>query len=44
MVKRQGASSSDSMEGWILEQIHNIPDGTEIILELEFIESQITAH
>jgi antitoxin ParD1/3/4 len=26
----------------ILEQLHNIPDGTEIILDLEFIESKIT--
>lgn len=26
----------------ILEQINNIPDGTEIIIDLEFIEKQIS--
>jgi hypothetical protein len=39
-MKVRGIKRGQNIE--ILEQIHNIPDGTEIIIDLEFIESQIT--
>lgn len=39
-MKVRGIKRGQSIE--ILEQLNNIPDGTEIIVDLEFIESQIT--
>ncbi|MBD2194727.1 MULTISPECIES: hypothetical protein [Calothrix] len=39
-MKFRGIKRGQNIE--ILEQMHNIPDGTEIIVDLEFIESQIT--
>ncbi|WP_414552744.1 hypothetical protein [Anabaena sp. CCY 0017] len=39
-MKVRGIKRGQNIE--ILEQLNNIPDGTEIIVNLEFIESQIT--
>jgi antitoxin ParD1/3/4 len=39
-MKVRGIKRGQSIE--ILEQLNNIPDGTEIIVDLELIESQIT--
>jgi antitoxin ParD1/3/4 len=39
-MKVRGIKRGQSIE--ILEQINNIPDGTEIILDLDFIEKQIS--
>ncbi|NJR75998.1 MAG: hypothetical protein HC773_25105 [Scytonema sp. CRU_2_7] len=39
-AKVRGIKRGQNIE--ILEQLNNIPDGTEIIVEVEFIESQIT--
>ncbi|MDZ7957293.1 MAG: hypothetical protein RMY34_05220 [Aulosira sp. DedQUE10] len=39
-MKVRGIKRGQNIE--ILEQLHNIPDGTEIIVDLEFIESQIS--
>jgi hypothetical protein len=39
-MKVRGIKRGQNIE--ILEQLHNIPDGTEIIVDLEFIENQIT--
>jgi hypothetical protein len=39
-MKVRGIKRGQNIE--ILEQLNNIPDGTEIIVDLEFIESQIT--
>ncbi|QLE58523.1 hypothetical protein [Nostoc sp. TCL26-01] len=39
-MKVRGIKRGQNIE--ILEQIHNIPDGTEIIVDLELFESQIT--
>jgi hypothetical protein len=39
-MKVRGIKRGQNIE--ILEQLHNIPDGTEILVDLEFIESQIT--
>jgi hypothetical protein len=39
-MKVKGIKCGQNIE--ILEQLHNIPDGTEIIVDLEFIENSIT--
>jgi antitoxin ParD1/3/4 len=39
-MKFRGIKRGQNIE--ILEQLNNIPDGTEIIVDLEFIENQIT--
>jgi hypothetical protein len=39
-MKIRGIKRGQTIE--ILEQINNIPDGTEIIIDLEFIEKQIS--
>lgn len=39
-MKVRGIKRGQNIE--ILEQLNNIPDGTEILVDLEFIESQIT--
>ncbi|OUL34016.1 hypothetical protein [Nostoc sp. 106C] len=39
-MKVKGIKCGQNIE--ILEQLHNIPDGTEIIVDLEFIENLIT--
>ena len=39
-MKVRGIKRGQNIE--ILDQINNISDGTEIIIDVEFIESQIT--
>ena len=39
-MKIRGIKRGQTIE--ILEQINNIPDGTEITIDLEFIEKQIS--
>jgi len=39
-MKIRGIKRGQTIE--ILEQINNIPDGTEIIIDLEFIDKQIS--
>ncbi|AFZ59600.1 hypothetical protein H6G54_13730 [Anabaena cylindrica FACHB-243] len=38
-MKIKGIKRGQTIE--ILEQLNNIPDGTEIIIDLEFVEKQI---
>ena len=39
-MKIRGIKRGQNIE--ILEQLNNIPDGTEIIIDLEFLEKQIS--